>query len=131
MAINLRYVSKELHSLLKARAATEQVTIESLCVNYLWMGLDQGGRNDRDIERIDVGRVHDADQRGAAGGSRKRATVPVLPKAKGKAEHIHPVQSVRDELVQGSGYLQASAHEGHQTFIAGDGHWCSDCSVAF
>lgn len=46
MNINLRYVSQELHQLLKVRAASEGVTLESLCVNYLWLGLDisNGGK---------------------------------------------------------------------------------------
>jgi len=40
MALNLRHLSEELHKLLKVRAATEGVTIESLCVRFLWQGLD-------------------------------------------------------------------------------------------
>ncbi len=40
MAIYLRSVQGELHTLLKIRAAQEKVTIESLCVRFLWWGLD-------------------------------------------------------------------------------------------
>lgn len=40
MAINLRSVTGELHQKLKMRAAQEGVTIESLCVRFLWWGLD-------------------------------------------------------------------------------------------
>lgn len=40
MAINLRSVTGELHQRLKMRAAQEGVTIESLCVRFLWWGLD-------------------------------------------------------------------------------------------
>ena len=48
MAINLRSVGKELQQALKVRAAAEGVTIESLCVRFLWWGLDtvdSGGDN--------------------------------------------------------------------------------------
>jgi hypothetical protein len=40
MAINLRSATGELHQKLKMRAAQEGVTIESLCVRFLWWGLD-------------------------------------------------------------------------------------------
>lgn len=40
MAINLRSVQGELHQLLKIRAAKESVTIEYLCVRFLWWGLE-------------------------------------------------------------------------------------------
>lgn len=40
MAVNLRSVTGELHQKLKMRAAQEGVTIESLCVRFLWWGLD-------------------------------------------------------------------------------------------
>lgn len=42
MSINLRYVGQELHQALKVRAASEGVTLESLCVRFLWWGLDPG-----------------------------------------------------------------------------------------
>ena len=40
MSINLRSVTGELQQRLKVRAAEEGVTIESLCVRFLWWGLD-------------------------------------------------------------------------------------------
>jgi hypothetical protein len=43
MAINLRHISAELHQKLNVRAATEKVTLESLCVRFLWAGLDRLG----------------------------------------------------------------------------------------
>lgn len=39
MAVNLRSVTGELHQKLKVRAVQEGVTIESLCVRFLWWGL--------------------------------------------------------------------------------------------
>lgn len=131
MAINLRYVSKELQTKLKVRAAGENVTLESLCVRFLWRGLDIGGRDERYIGRDDVGGVAVSVKGRAVGGGRKRAVVPVLPKAKGNKVNVHSLQSVRDELVSGSGHLSASSHQGHKIFIAGDGHWCGTCKVNF
>jgi hypothetical protein len=46
MAINLRSVTGELQQLLKVRAAQEKVTIESLCVRFLWWGLDANTHRD-------------------------------------------------------------------------------------
>lgn len=131
MAINLRYVSKELQTKLKVRSAEENVTLESLCVRFLWQGLDTGGRDARDIGRDDVGGVDVSDKGRAVGGSGKRAVVPVLHEVKGNKVDVHSLQSVRDELVSGSGNISASSHQGHKTFIAGDGHWCSTCKVKF
>lgn len=71
MAINLRSVSKELHSLLKVRAAEEKVSIESLCVRFLWWGLDvkgsSGGVAQR--ERNSEGRTRKADVKLTVAGS--------------------------------------------------------------
>lgn len=71
------------------------------------------------------------DSGAAAGREGKRASVPVLSKAKGGKVNVHPVQQVRDELVVGSGHLQSSPHEGHSVYRAGSGHYCSDCKVNF
>lgn len=46
MAVNLRSVTGELHQKLKMRAAQEGVTIESLCVRFLWWGLDTPSQNE-------------------------------------------------------------------------------------
>lgn len=40
MSINLRNVGTELQQALKVRAASEGVTLQSLCVRFLWWGLD-------------------------------------------------------------------------------------------
>lgn len=45
MSINLRHVSKELHQKLKVQSVSENVTLESLCVNYLWLGLEVGQKS--------------------------------------------------------------------------------------
>lgn len=50
-SINLRYISRELSRKLKVRAAEEGVTLQSLCVNYLWLGLEVGNRGDSSIGR--------------------------------------------------------------------------------
>ena len=42
MSINLRNLGAELHQGLKVRAAEEGVTLQSLCVRFLWKGLDGG-----------------------------------------------------------------------------------------
>jgi hypothetical protein len=77
------------------------------------------------------GRVDGADAGGKAGGSRDGTRLPVLPQAKGDKINVHPVQSMRNELVSGGQHLSGSAHEGHKTFRAGDGNWCSDCKQSF
>lgn len=52
MAINLRHISEELHQKLNVRAATEKVTLESLCIRFLWQGLDyEGGVDDMSFSK--------------------------------------------------------------------------------
>jgi hypothetical protein len=46
MDINLRGIGAELHQSLKVRAASEGVTLQSLCVRYFWWGLDASARDD-------------------------------------------------------------------------------------
>lgn len=123
--LNIRNVDVTLVTSLKQRALASGQTLRSYCIGKL------GESDDRDIERNDIGRVDDSNTGGKNGGGRKRTTVPVLPKAKGKTKHVHPMQPLRNELVQGAGHLQSSSHEGHKTFIAGDGHWCSDCKESY
>jgi len=38
--LNLRGISQELHQALKVRAAAESVSIQSLCVRFMWQGLE-------------------------------------------------------------------------------------------
>ena len=74
----------------------------------------------------------DVDDAGAkVGGGRDKAALPVLRKAKGAKKQLHPLQSVRDELGGGAGHIPASAHEGHDTYKAGDGRYCSTCEVRY
>jgi len=123
--INLRHISAELHQKLNVRAATEKVTLESLCVRFLWQGLDQPGGPDG------ISEVADNDPKGATGRKGKRAPVPVLQKAKGDKKRLHPVQPVRGELEQGGRHQQGPSHDGHQTYPAGDQQWCSTCQLYF
>lgn len=123
MDLNLRNVPEELVRTLKSTAAVRGLTLREHCISVL------EGNNDRNSKRDDVGRVHVSDKGRAVGGGRNDASVPVLPKAKGSAKHVHSVQSVRDELVQGSGHHETSSCEaaGHQLFRSGDGWFCATC----
>lgn len=40
MNINLRGISQKLHDALKVKAVEEKVSLQSLCVRFLWWGLD-------------------------------------------------------------------------------------------
>lgn len=74
----------------------------------------------------------DGDDSGAkVVGGGDGSSVPVLSKAKGGKKQLHPLQSVRDELVGGSGHIEACSHQDHRTFVNGDKHWCSTCKVEF
>ncbi len=125
-SLNIRNIDVTLVTSLKQRALSSGMTLRAYCIGIL------EATHDRDTERHDASGVHGADQRGATGGSGKRTAVPVLPKAQGKAQHVHPVQSVREELVQRSGHIEASTYEackagGHTVFRAGSGWYCKDC----
>jgi hypothetical protein len=84
-------------------------------------------------------RWNSADIRGAGSATPKsderggnRAAVPVLRKAKGKPEQLHPVQPVRSELVAsgGGGHNERPSpepHKDHRTYKAGEQRYCQDC----
>jgi hypothetical protein len=62
------------------------------------------------------------------------ASLPVLPKAKGVSTKLHPVQPVRNKLVDGGGHQSGPTgepHEGHRVYKSGDGRYCGDCKVNF
>jgi len=109
MAINLRHISGELHQKLNVRAATEKVTLESLCVRFLWAGLDPGGPNGSDNEEV-VG--HDTPTKGERAGN--DVSMSVLPKAKGRAKRLHPVQPLRGELAGRGGRDEEPDHRAHE-----------------
>lgn len=90
------------------------------------------GGNHGDVKGHErAARRTDGDEAKDQHGSRNRGTVPVLRDTKSHANDVHPVQPVRDELVQGSGCVQAPTHADHLTFVSGDKHWCSDCRVYY
>ena len=133
MAINLRYIGKELQRQLKVRAASEDVTIESLCVRYLWWGIERqevlnGNSKDADI------RGTGSDATGGNGRSGDGASLPVLPKATRKPVKLYTVQPVRGKLVAGGGHQPGPTdepHKGHRVYKSGDGRYCGDCKVNF
>lgn len=82
MAINLRSVRGDLHQRLKVRAAEESVTIESLCVRYLWWGLEvPSGEVQAKAVRVRKGAVSDgvAGEFGDQGVSAGRSVSSAAP----------------------------------------------------
>ena len=68
------------------------------------------------------------DTAGADKPNRKRTSLPVLQSESSDKVDVHPVQQVRSELGERSGRIAGPEnHVGHQTYIAGDRHWCSTC----
>jgi hypothetical protein len=110
MAINLRHISEELHQKLNVRAATEKVTLESLCVRFLWAGLDDLGDLNGSSDEKAIG--DDPEPKSERAGD--DVPVPVLSKAKGRAKRLRAVQPLRGELAGRGGSDEEPIHRTHE-----------------
>ena len=108
----------------------ENPTVCTRCKRYDWREPKKGGRHGS--SKDDDVRGTGSDAEGGKGRSRDGTSLPVLRKAKGKPEQLHPVQPVRSELVAsgGGGHNERPSpepHKDHRTYKAGEQRYCQDC----
>lgn len=128
--LNLRNLDVTLVTKLKADAALAHLTLRAHCIRLL------GGVNGNSDS--EPARSGSAQQTRTSQRTGNRTAVPTVRKAKSKAERLHPVQPVRDELARGREHhgqpesrTLAEVHAGHQTYKAGEQQYCATCKSYF
>ena len=126
--LNLRNLDVTLVTRLKTDAALARTTLRAHCIRLLEgsHGIDNDATGPGVLEGRTPERTGD------------RTRLPIVRKAKSKAQRLHPVQSVRDELDRGrehhgepEGGALEEVHAGHQTYKAGEQQYCADCKLYF
>lgn len=108
--VNLRGISAELHGQLKARAALENVTLQSLCVRFFWQGLD------RWKEPVVQGVMREPDS-----ATKIEEEIPV-------AEEEPQQQTAKEKFLQNP---RCPRGTNHRFLPSGENFWCVDCKVLY